>query len=197
MSFDTFSAGTELGCLRSKNDIKLLICYLLSNVEEGLTKDDIVKVLQENSLANYFDAINAFSELVSSNNISLCKDKPEKYCVTETGRMISTQLDISLPLTVRQKALSTALSLLAKDKIEQENQVFIEPTTNGYNVTCHISGGEIDLMSFSLYVPDIMQANLVKKNFHNNPEVIYRCMLSLVTQNKELTSEILKEVLDD
>ena len=36
-------------------------------------------------------------------------------------------------------------------------------TENGYNVTCHISGGEMELMSLTVYVPDLYQAREVKK----------------------------------
>ena len=32
----------------------------------------------------------------------------------------------------------------------------------------------MDLMSFTLYVPDMMQAKLVKRNFQKDPQLIYR-----------------------
>lgn len=192
MGFDAFTAGIEPGGLRSKNDIKLLICYLLSSIKTGLTREDIFAVLQENGLANYFEAAAAFADLLQSDNI-YCEDPNAKlYNVTKSGQLISEQLDIALPISVREHALSAAMNLMARVKREQENQVRIQKNENGYTVQCSVSGGDMDLMSFSLYVPDMLQAKMVKKNFHKDPERVYRCMLALVTGNEDLISELLR-----
>ena len=42
----------------------------------------------------------------------------------------------------------------------------IEKIKNGYNVNCSVSGGDMELMKFSIYVPDIELARIVRKNFH-------------------------------
>ena len=60
----------------------------------------------------------------------------------------------------------------------------------GYQVECHISGGEMDLMSFKIYVPDIYQARMVKEKFHENPQRIYSILLASVTDDKELLTEL-------
>lgn len=51
----------------------------------------------------------------------------------------------------------------------------------------------MDLMSFTLHVPDQFQAQMVKEQFHNSPETVYRMLLALVTGNRDVASEILKE----
>ena len=86
MAFDAFSAGVEIGGLRSKNDIKILICYLLKSISTPLSEEDIVSVLQENNLANYFEVVSAFEDLKNMNNI-YSYDKNELYSVTETGKL--------------------------------------------------------------------------------------------------------------
>ena len=194
MAFDSFSPEMDPGRLRSKNDIKLLICYILSSIQSGLTKNDIVSLLEENNFANYFEATDAFSDLLSHKNITPVQSQANLYTVTESGRMISSQLNISLPLSVRERSLSAALSLLAKIKREQENSVLIKKNQHGYTVTCNISGGEINLMSFSIYVPDMMQANMVKSNFQKDPELLYRTLLALVTKDKNLATEVFDDM---
>ena len=193
MDSSALTAGIEPGGLRDKKEIKLLICYMLSSVQSGLSKNDIISVMQNNGLANYFEIADAFSDLLQSGNIVLMPEDDSLYTVTPTGRMISKQLDISLPISVRERALSATLNLLAREKCERENSVNIQKTDNGYTVTCHSSGGEMDLMSFSLYVPDKLQAKLVKKNFHSDPERVYRCMLALVTGNWDMVRDVLKQ----
>lgn len=192
MNFDALTAGIEPGGLRSKNDIKLLICYMLASVQTALSEEEIVSILQENGLANYFEITDAFSDLVAAGNLAADEKKPGSYQVTDSGKLISEQLDISLPISVRERALSATLNLLAQVRRENENKVTIQKTENGYTVHCHVSGGEMELMSFSLYVPDMLQARMVKRIFHRDPQRVYQGMLALVTGNDDLLRELLQ-----
>lgn len=194
MGFDVLTAGVEPGGLRSKNDIKLLICYILSNIKCSLSKEDVVSIMQENNFANYFEANSAFSELIENENICIDPENPLLYKVTEIGKLVSAQLDTALPISIREKALCTTINLLAKLKRETENKVTITENVDGYFVNCNISGGDVDLLSFSLYVPDHLQADLVKHNFQERPEIIYECMLALLTKNNDLISSTLNNL---
>lgn len=194
---DKFTAGVAPGGLTDKNDIKLLICYVLSGIDNSLSKDDIISILKDNNLANYFEASDAFSDLISKGLIYIENDNDKLYTVTKEGKMIAKQLDISLPISVREKALKAALNILAKAKIQKENTVTIEKNDLGYLVNCNISGGNFNLMSLSLYVPDIMQANMVKDNFHKDPEILYSTMLAILTQDKNLISDSLKRLINN
>ncbi len=192
MEFNAFSAGVELGGLRNKSEIKLLICYLLASVSTPLSKSDIISIIQDNGLANYFEVTDSIAELTENGNLLLSGEKEELCAISETGRMVAKQLDKSLPSAVRDKAVAAAINLLAKAKRESENKVEILKADRGYNVVCHISGGQMELMNFTLYVPDMYQANMVKDQFHRAPETVYRMLLALVTGNDDLAAEILK-----
>lgn len=194
MKFDAFSAGVSFGGLRNKNDIKLLICYILASIDHSLSQEDILSVLQQYNLANYFEINSALSELIDAKNIIRDSKNPNLYTVTESGKMISSQLNSSLPISIRDKAIKAALGLLSKIQRETENTVSIDKQNNGYNLKCNISGGNSDLFSFSLYVPDKMQAELSKENFLKNPNVVYECMLALLTEDKELLESLLTEI---
>ncbi len=186
MKYDTFSAGVEPGGLRTKQEIKVLICYMLVNIKEGINKNDLLTILQANGIANYFEAGEAFSDLLGSNNIKKL-DNQELYNVTNKGKMIAEQLSSSLPKTVKERALDAVKLLFKRRKIEKENKVSIEKTNFGYNVTCNVSGGDFEMMSLTLYVPDMEQAKLVQENFYKAPEMLYRAILSMLTQkNSEL-----------
>ncbi len=196
MAFDAFSAGVEIGGLRSKNDIKILICYLLKSISTPLSEEDIVSVLQENNLANYFEVVSAFEDLKNMNNI-YSYDKNELYSVTETGKLIAEQLISSVPISVREKTLNTAINLLSKRQLEKENTVEITPLENGYSVKCTVVGdvnNSNELLSFMLYVPDLLQANQVKENFQKRPDLIYRIILAGVTMDNDLIKDIFNEI---
>ena len=193
MEYDAFTGGIEPGGLRSKNEILILICYLLSSVNTPLSKEDILGIMQSNGFANYFEVTDALSELASNGNLS-CDGNPPLYMATSQAKMIAGQLDNALPRSIREKAVAAAMNLLASAKREKENQVEIQKTEKGYNVTCHVSGGNLELMRFSLYVPDNRQAKMVKKNFQSAPQNVYQLMLALVTENYTLAKEIFKEL---
>ena len=188
MEFDAFTGGVDFCGLRSKNDIKILICYMLCTLDAPFAKEDILRVLQDQALANYFEINDAFSSLEEMGNVT--KDGDGNYRVTATGRQISDSLYAVLPLSVREKAIQAASQLRAQAKVERENTVEIERTENGYNVTCHVSGGNVELMQFTLYVPDLYQARMVKRNFHKDPVSLYRLLLAGATGNRELAEDL-------
>ena len=45
MEFDAFTGGVEPGGLRTKNQIRILICYLLSSVDAPLSRQDIIGIM--------------------------------------------------------------------------------------------------------------------------------------------------------
>lgn len=192
MKFDAFSAGVEPGGLRTKNEIRILICYLLASVDGPLSKNDILSIVQDNGFANYFEVTNALSELAEHGNVIFTGAGNELCAASDTARMIAKQLDTALPPSVRDKAVAAAIHLLAKAKRERENKVEISKTERGFDVSCHISGGNMDLMSFTLHVPDMYQAQMVKAQFHKSPETVYRMLLALMTGDNDMAAEILK-----
>lgn len=182
-----FFSSVEPGGLREKQDIKVLICYILSEIGE-MTKLDLIAVFQEGGLANYFQVGEAFSELIVRKNIEVKDEKEETYRITESGQLISSQLCESLPLSIRERALDTSKVVVKRRKNEEENKVRIEKTDFGYSVNCSISGGEFNLLKLDIYAPDIDQAEKIKKNFRQDPEGLYRSVLAILTRNKEMNS---------
>lgn len=195
MDFDAFAGGIEPGGLRNKSDIGILICYMLDNINKPFPKEDLISVIQENGLANYFETIAALSELIKCENVEYTDEAQEMIQVTKNGRLISRQLHTSLSLSIRQKAINATSKLIEKRKVERENPVSIRKAENGgYNVTFRITDGMRDLMALTLFVPDLAEANAVKRNFHKNPERIYSIVLAAVIGEKEMINEALKEL---
>ena len=191
---DAFTGGIAPGGLRTKNDIRILLCYLLSSVGAPIRRDDIIRIMQENSLCNYFEVTEALSDLIQKGAIQ--RDPQEEPLLTAgpMAREIAEQLTGTIPLSVRDKAVSAALNLLAQAKREKENRVEIKKTGMGYMVTCHVSGGDIELMQFSLYAPDLYQARLIKHQFHSDPECVYRILLAAVTGNSDLAEDSIRRM---
>ena len=194
MAFDTFDEGISLGGMRSKTEIRTLICYLFKSVGVPMTKDAVVNALMEKGLANYFETSASFDDLLKNGNIELVDEEKKRYFNTDNGNMIAVQLEDTLAPTVKERAIECALALLKQERVESENKVTIEKSDNGYTVTFRISGGDMELLSFSLYVPDKQQARILRKNFYKNPDLYYSVMIAMLTRNKRAVTEILDEL---
>lgn len=192
MAFDTFDEGISLGGMRSKTEIRTLICYMLKSVGMPMSKENVINALMEKGLANYFETGSCFEDLIRHGNIVMNED--HLYYLTPAGELIARELEDTLAPTVRERAVQCALSLIEQERKEKENKVVITKTENGFSVTCTISGGDMDLLSFSLYVPDITQARMIRKNFYKNPEMFYSVMIAMLTRNKKDVSDILSEL---
>ncbi len=198
MEFDALTGGIEPGGLRTKNEIRLLICYLLCGIKAPLAKQDVIQIMQENGLANYFEVMDALAEMVEKGTIDAVSYNQfdlKQDCVlcNEVSRNIAKQLDATLPTSVKDRAVAAAVNLLAKAKREHENRVEITPLKQGYQVACHISGGETNLMTLTIFVPDLYQARLVKEKFHKDPQRIYSILLASVTDNRDLLRELFEQ----
>lgn len=193
MAFDTFDEGVNYGGIRSKNEIRTLICYLFKSVGKPMDKATVTEAIQSRALANYFETSSCFDDLIIHNNIELVDNENSLYFLTDNGKMIAAQLDYTLPPSVKEKAYNCAVSLLEQKRIEKENSVTITKTDMGYNVNCRVSGGNVDLISIDIYAPDRQQARIIKKNFHKNPELLYKTIMGTMSDDKELVHECLKE----
>lgn len=194
MAFDTFDEGISLGGVRSKTEIRTLICYMFDKVKTPMKKDTVITALQQKGLANYFESSSCFDDLFNHNNLVFADKENRLYTLSDAGKMIAKQLEDTLALTVKERALECVLNLLEKERIEKENVVTIEKTENGYNVVCSVSGGDMELMKFSIYVPDIELARIVRKNFHKKPQLMYNVMVAMLTKNKGLVEDALNDL---
>ena len=194
MAFDTFDEGINLGGMRSKNEIKTLICYLYNSVKENMDKGIIIQAILKQGLANYFETSSAFDDLVMNGNLVPADNEHKTYSLTEKGTEIAKQLDSTVAYTIKEKAYACAVKLLAEKKKEIENRVNISKNDNGFTVECSVSGGDMDLMKLNIYAPEMEQALILKKNFLDNPNKAYKVMLALLTKDKETVGDALEEL---
>ncbi len=174
------TAGISHDGLRSRREIKILICYIVNSFDEPLSRADLVKIIQRENLANYFETCDAIESLVNKDNLSEDAETGA-LTVTETGREIALSLYKSLPFTVREKALAVGLQIISRRRHERQNSVDLIPNGNGFLVKCSVLDGETVMMSTSLYVPNEQYANIVKERFLDDPESLYRLVLRQLT----------------
>lgn len=186
-NYDEFNAldeGIEPGGLRNKDDIKVLICYLLKTIETSVTREQIGDIMQDQGIANYFEAMDAISDLLSNGSItSNYVDEKELLSVTDIGRSAVISLEKDLPRTVREKAVKSAIKFLTLERNERENDVKIVPVDGGYTISFTMKDRDTTLMELSMFVGDRDQAEKLKSNFIEDPARVYSSILASLMIN--------------
>lgn len=182
MEQNAFGEGVAPGGLRSRAEIKLLVCYLLKKVDKPLTQGMINDILQESSIANYFEVNQALSELVEMGTVLEKPQEPQQTFVLAAQSYFSVgEIEKSLPRSVREKAVSSAIKVMSRDRIQRETETEVEELEQGYNVTFSVNDVGTELLKVSIYVSDASQVELVKRNFYNHAVDICSDIISSLT----------------
>ncbi|GMB10395.1 MAG: DUF4364 family protein [Candidatus Improbicoccus devescovinae] len=161
----------------SEEQIKIIICYIFTKINVLINKDFVFFILETNEIANYFEINNIILELLSKKYLE-SDDKKEKCKITPKGEDISKEFENNIPKSLREKILKGINIYLDFFVNKDENIVKINKINDGYNVNCKISNKKIDLMSVSIYSPDLEQSLKIKKKFIKNIDKIYENILS-------------------
>ncbi len=184
---NTLTAGVSPDGLKDSYGIKILICYLVHSFNSALTPKDILEISFEHALANYFEVCSVMEELIL-NGIVLKDTNTEILSLSKDGLLIAETLYTDTPFTVREKAVAAIKKRLARKRHEEETHIEINEVADGYQIVCTLLGTGTPLMSVSLYMPDKKYALAAKERFIDNPEIIYRTLLSHLT-NEAITPD--------
>lgn len=199
MENDIFKAGVTPGGPTSHDEIKMLICYILSNIGEAMSFAQLHEALLENNLVNYFELVQVVEELLRSGHLvpatgdEAAGDAGECYRITDTGRQAGREFANTLPLTVRQKAVRAAERLLRRRKRESEVCIDVRKDRGGYRMELAIPDKAGSLVSFSLFLPTREECELIRRRFLNDPIFIYNGVLALLTGDREILGQLLPE----
>jgi len=180
------AAGVAPGGLMDIYEVRILICYLLNSVEKPLTKDQLNHIFREESIVQYFTFSDALAQLVRDGHLAAEeKDGEEYYTLRPLGTGTAKQLQSVLSPALRERIVRSAVALLQKQTIEQENEARIVPVEKGFEVQCTVSDGQLKLFSFSLYVPDELQAKMARDKFMKNPLALYQQVITSLILDEE------------
>ena len=182
---NTLTAGVCADGLKDGMSIKVFICFLVDRFKGILTKTDIIDVVFERELVNYFEICAAIEELIA-NGFVLCDAETGILSLSSSGRMTVESLTNDLPLTVREKAVYAMEKRFERRHHEQETSVEIVDVEDGCQINCTLLGSTSPMMSVSLYLPDRNRALDAKERFIDDPEYVYRILLAHLTGEASL-----------
>lgn len=180
--FDAMTQGVSVGGVRSKYGIRVLLCYILKNVDSMVSRKAFVEILQSTGLVNFFE-INPALDALRENGLaqSVEKDDDDYFRITPDGISIADKLSTDIPLSAREEALKAAFIVVARERLRGTVDYSIEKTPKGCYVTLTVKdNGEI-MMQTKLFAADYLQAELVGENFMKNPDKLYSGIIDSLT----------------
>lgn len=171
--FDAFTYGAEDGGLRSKSEINLIVCYVLSNTNSKLNSNLICETMVSGGIANYFEVANAISRLVE--NGIIIEDEEGFLTATSECKRLTEIIEKDLPYTLRERSIRISTKLAVTELYKKEDKVEIEENKNGkgFTVTLHVTDRDKEYMILTLNVPTYAQAEMIKTKFIEDPVKIY------------------------
>ncbi len=171
--------------LSDKTDVKVLILYILDEINHPITYASIVDSVLDVGCVRGFDFAECFSELSEFGHIiSDTVGGETYYMISESGSMVARELRESLPPAVLDRASVAAARHLTLAKMGVVLHATVVPTEQGdFRVEFHIDDGDKgEKLALSIRVATRERADRIKDYCENaRAEDIYRGILTVIT----------------
>jgi hypothetical protein len=169
--------------LTDRDDVKIFILYLLNSIGYPLEQDILHDISVQDGFVTSFDFIEAFDELVETENVKTADPSNEEEVVeiTEKGKHVAETLNGRLLSSVKEKALKSALRLLSFQKRGTKITSEVTQLPHGkYEFRCSIKDKGGELMDLRVMIDNLKQLDKTMYNFDERPEFIYKGILALL-----------------
>lgn len=181
MEMDALDAGV-FGGLTTKENIKLLICYIIHNMPEPLDCNRFCDEMHAEGIANYFETAEAVADLTKKELIVEDSKKKGCYNLTKKGLDTINALKENIPAPIRRRAYIATVKMVKKYKYREQTKVNIETINdNEVILSCSVMEGEKEMMTVRLNMPSFEAARNAKNIFWDSPETVYTGILRLMT----------------
>lgn len=166
---------------------KLIIMYLLYQMDMPLSTAQLVDFAAEGEYMDYFSCQQYIAQLLESRmlDMNLTEGGSRMYSITEDGEEVLRLFSKQIPYSVR----SAVCDYVRKNKkrIKREFEVVANYFYNGRNdyiVKCGVYEDETALMEINISVVSKETAKQIKKNWKENVTVLYGKILSAMIDEK-------------
>ena len=170
-------------------DLKVIICYLLSALKEPVPVTEVAQLFHYEGIANYFDTQTAIFELEKDGYIEQSAKCKDMMIISPKGETLSNTLKESVSIVLREKLYNSVVKMLARYKAERDTNIEITEEQSGYLLTYKVNGGEETVLSFSIMLPNMAQANSLKERILKNPKYYCDAFIELLTDDIAIKSE--------
>ncbi len=169
--------------LTDKNDIKIFILYLLKNIERPIDMVTLNDIVVQDGFVNQFDFMDCFYELCDTPAVrKFEKDGTEVYEITDEGSVAVEAMESSIIMTIRERSLRSAMRLLSFHSRGAKAQTSLEDADDGRcRMNCRYTDKNGEFFSLSVLFETRHQAELMRMNCNEDPELLYRGVMSILS----------------
>jgi len=171
-------------------DIKVFLLFLLDNIGYPIDHTSVIGMVSENTKEILIDYDECLRELSDDGHLLFDEYNGEKYyMISDTGRMIASELYDSLDREFRERSLKYAAKYASLSKSGSSVSTSVtEVEGKRFRVTLSASDSRGELMSTSIVVSSHEEAEKIRRNFEAKPDGVYRGVLFSVTGRLEFLS---------
>ena len=189
MENNAITAGVRVGGLTDRTEIKILLCYLLAELKQPITQNQLIECVCGQELVNYFEMQSALQHLLDNNFI---KEDENGFSIMPEGKDIARQLESVVSTTVKRYAYTMALNILQYEALKKQHKVTISPVDGGgYNLHCSIEDDNFTIFSIDILMPDEKSAEYAGQQFILKGQDMFKCMLGIMTDTPAMYKDFL------
>lgn len=176
--------------LKTMTDIKVFILFLLNNIGYPIDHEAVIGMVSENTEEIIIDYDECLKELSDDGHLLYDEYNGEKYyMISDTGRMIASELYDSLDKEFRERSIRYAAKYTSLSKNGSTIKATVtEVDGKRYKVTMQASDSIGEVLFASLTVNSRQEAEKIKSNFESKPDGVYRGILFSATGRLEFLS---------
>ena len=173
--------------LKNQNDIKIFILYLLMNVPRPLSYNELNDIVVQDELVSSLDFAECIAQLEDTGNVAFTPGSQGEegggtFRITDQGKTVASTLESEIAGYIRTNRLKSARRYLSfKDQGVKVSVSTITQPDGRVKITFGLSEKENELLQISLQADNSYQARQMTLHFEEQPEIIYRSVLSLLS----------------
>ena len=191
MENKAITAGVRVGGLTDRTEIKILLCYLLAELKQPITQNQLIECVCGQELVNYFEMQSALQHLLDNNFI---KEDEKGFSILPEGKEIALQLEGVVSSTVKKYAYSMAVNILQYEALKKQHKVTITAVDGGgYNLHCSIEDDDFTIFSMDIVMPDEKSAEYAAEQFVLKGQDMFKCILGIMTDTPSMYKDFLNK----
>ena len=126
MEKDALTAGvSEIGGLFTTAEIRVLICYIFSKIDDAVPGNLLANTLHYEGIANCFEVNDSIDYLCKSGQLELVSREDDTYRITESGKDVAETLKTTLSIVVKERAYNAAIKMVSRFRNTKETDIKI------------------------------------------------------------------------
>ncbi|MBP3321976.1 MAG: DUF4364 family protein [Clostridia bacterium] len=171
---------------KNANEIRIFILHILKNMPRPVSFSELNDMVRQDELVSYVDFAENLAQLVENGNVNAyfpagSEDIGQVYEITQQGIYVAEQLESEIAGYVRTRSLKSALRYLSFKEDGTEAVVRrMEEDDGRILMTFLVKNRAQTMMELRVVVDNDYQADQMELQFRDNPETVYRSILSLL-----------------